>query len=93
MDFNPYKKYGVMSDIGEPIELGFDYEVVASDWKDIEGLIEGMKKACAKYGVYIYDHPGFEGTDMFGLVVINKQLNEKDLKRLDEKEYRERTEE
>lgn len=55
--------------------------IVTADWKDTDGLIDEFKKAIKKIGGYVYDHPDFEGSDMYGFIVSNKKLNKLQIKK------------
>jgi len=55
---------------------------VHADWKDMNGLIEGFTEALENFGLFIYDDPECEGSDMYGFVVSNEQLTDKQVAKL-----------
>jgi hypothetical protein len=56
-------------------------EIVHADWKDFTGFIEELTKVLPKFGLKIYDVPGFEGTDEMGVIISNKKLSKKTLEK------------
>lgn len=75
----------------KPLKEGFDnsesipglkYAMVVADWDDTEGLTKGFTKILQDLGYKVYEEPSFDGSDMIGLVVVNKPLNKTQLKKL-----------
>lgn len=54
--------------------------IVTADWKDLEELADGFKKAIKKLGGYVYNHPDFDGCDTYGFIVSDKKLTKKEIK-------------
>lgn len=53
---------------------------VGADWKDINGLAESFTKVLEHYGLYVYEDPTTEGSDWYGYVVSDIELNKKELR-------------
>lgn len=58
---------------------------VHADWKDMIGLIERFEKAIEHFGLFFYDDPQTEGSDTFGFIISDKELNVGELQQLSEK--------
>jgi len=58
---------------------------VYADWKDMNGLINGFEKAIEHFGLFIYEDPQTEGTDTYGFIITDKELNVGELQQLSEK--------
>lgn len=55
--------------------------LVAADWKDMEGLIDGFQLVLGGlFGIVCTAHPDFEGSDTYGIIVSNRDLTEDELK-------------
>lgn len=49
------------------------------DWKERPETDE-LRRTLRKFGVFVYDSPGCEGTDSYGFVFSNKKLTRKELR-------------
>ncbi len=50
------------------------------DWKE-RPETEELKRELRKFGVFVYDSPGCEGTDSYGFVFSNKKLTKEELRK------------
>jgi hypothetical protein len=57
-------------------------QFVGADWKDIDGLAKGFKDAINKSvgKQWVYDDPTTDGSDWYGYIVSDTQLNKKQLR-------------
>ena len=53
--------------------------LVTADYKDTNGLIDGFIEACENFGLFVYEHPECEDSDMHGFVVSEQELTQKQL--------------
>ena len=55
---------------------------ISADWSDIEGLVDEFEKALKNFGLFMYNDPGFEGTDCYGFVISNETLTDEQIAKL-----------
>ena len=60
---------------------------VNADYKDMVGLIEEIEEQLENFGLFVYDDPAMEGSDMYGLIISNQKLSEKKLQDLSDKQW------
>lgn len=55
---------------------------VSADWKDINRLINEFEKALKNFGLFMYDDPDMDGTDMYAFVISNEKLTDAQVTKL-----------
>jgi hypothetical protein len=55
-------------------------ETVQADCDQTYELAESFIKALTAFGVYVIDHPDYEGTDAYGFLLSNRPLTEEEIK-------------
>jgi hypothetical protein len=56
------------------------YEVASADHNDVGELLEGLEGSLKKLGVYMYEDPFFEGSDMYGVILCKQPLTPEQIK-------------
>jgi len=79
-DFHCYLPFALESVIDDDPKL--KVQLVAADWKDIEGedgLIMGFYQALRRLGVFMVNHPDFEGSDTYGFLLSNRAMTKAEI--------------
>lgn len=61
------------------------------DWKSCPEEDE-LREALEPLGVFVTEHPAFDGTDMFGYIFSKKKLSKEELEKVYREEFPERFE-
>ena len=56
------------------------------DYKDIEGILEELKKALKKFGINMYEDPSVEGSDSYQFYLTKEKLTKKQLNEISDKD-------
>jgi hypothetical protein len=86
-DYRKDKEETVIKKLTEDLDKQ-DYVIVgAYDWKEVDKLLDGLKKALHKIGVGMYSLSFLRGSDNYGFIVSKKLLSPKEVAAI-EKENR-----
>lgn len=56
-----------------------DIFFASADYKDAAGLAEEVQKAMNNLGIFCYEDPNMEGSDIIGLIFSKRSLSEEEL--------------
>ena len=56
-----------------------DLQTFGGDYKDVEGILDELKKALKKFGINMYDDPSVEGSDSYQFYLSKEKLSKKQL--------------
>jgi len=60
---------------GEVVPLTFDN-------RDVEGAIESFKEALARFNIFLYEDPEFEGSDMYGFFLSKEKMTKSNVNQI-----------
>ena len=60
-------------------EESSDILFASADYKDAAGLAEEVQKAMSNLGIFCYEDPNMEGSDIIGLIFSKRSLSEEEL--------------